>query len=406
MKTTGRFIKSFIRVLLVMIIIAAFPAVDADAGTKQQNTKGMEVSKSYVAPAQITHLYNDATGIRIVWKKSTAATAYRVYRYYTKNGEGHWVRLKTIYDTNTTSYIDKDISNNYGWVYGYVVDITTRNGDSDGRACKYIRRLKKPVLYSCKSIGNRKAYLTWSKRDVADGYQIKYSVNSDFSNRKTASVNSNQKTGFTISNLTPNTRYYFSVRSFKYRNGNKDYSGWSATKSAYISSSTSPSTAYAAFLSNKSRTVEVLHIESGIFDYATVRLNKFSYSKQKDINGDGIPELMLSNFRSVTSNTNEIMILTYSNNEVVPLVWVTGYGGYRFGAYIYQNMLVFEDSGSKNFYRQVIKIRGTYLDIMQDLYRSWDTYLINNEEVSKDSPEWYSALNAYDAGRYVSKITF
>lgn len=403
MKIIEKIINNFISALLVMIIIAAFSTVGVEAGTKQQYSKGLEMSKNYIAPARITNLYNDASGIRIVWKKSSAATSYSVYRY---RGNNEYVLLKDIYNTNITSFTDENVRDNYGSVYGYVVDITTRNGRSDGRDNKYIRRLEKPVLYSCKSIGNRKARLTWSKRNIADGYQIQYSANSDFSNGKTASVYSNKATGFNISNLTPNRRYYFRIRSFKYRNSNRDYSGWTGKKSVYISSSMSPSTAYTNYLSNRSRSVNVLHIESSRYSNDTVRLNKFYYSKQKDINGDGIPELLLSNFRSVTSKISEIMILTYSNNKVVPLVWVTGYGGYRFGAYIYKKMLVFEDSGSKEFYRHVIKISGTDLEFMQVMYREWDSYMVDYVVVGGRSSEWYNALNKYDASRYVSKITF
>ncbi|MBO5725610.1 MAG: fibronectin type III domain-containing protein, partial [Clostridia bacterium] len=65
------------------------------------------------------------------------------------------------------------------------------------------------------------------KSTQVTGYEIQYSVNSDFSDAVTKTITSYNTTSATLSELTDNTTYYVRVRTYKTVSGVKYYSGWS-----------------------------------------------------------------------------------------------------------------------------------------------------------------------------------
>ena len=71
----------------------------------------------------------------------------------------------------------------------------------------------------------------WESNAQSNGYQIRYSRNSDMENAKTITVNSKTTLSRKISELTGNKTYYVQVRSFKTYKNVDYYSGWSAKKS-------------------------------------------------------------------------------------------------------------------------------------------------------------------------------
>ena len=72
--------------------------------------------------------------------------------------------------------------------------------------------------------------VTIKKVAGAEGYQIQYSRNSNFSNGTTVSVKNNKKTVETCKRLTGSKKYYVRVRTYKEVNGKTYYSAWSAAK--------------------------------------------------------------------------------------------------------------------------------------------------------------------------------
>ncbi|MBR1416299.1 MAG: SH3 domain-containing protein [Bacilli bacterium] len=74
--------------------------------------------------------------------------------------------------------------------------------------------------------------LEWNKFTTQTmGYQIEYSLYSDFSKSKKVLITKNKSTAKTISNLKRNTKYYVRIRTYKEINGKKYYSLWSKVKS-------------------------------------------------------------------------------------------------------------------------------------------------------------------------------
>lgn len=84
---------------------------------------------------------------------------------------------------------------------------------------------------SVKSKGRKTAALKWKKSGVVKGYQIQYSTSKKFKGGKTKTTS---KTKCTIKNLKPKKIYYFRVRCYAMRNGEKVYGDWSTVKKVKV----------------------------------------------------------------------------------------------------------------------------------------------------------------------------
>ena len=76
--------------------------------------------------------------------------------------------------------------------------------------------------------------VVWNKNTAVTGYQIQYSLKSDFSSKKTVTISKNTQTSKTITGLTKRKKYYVRIRSFKTVSGTKYYSAWSTSKATTI----------------------------------------------------------------------------------------------------------------------------------------------------------------------------
>lgn len=90
-----------------------------------------------------------------------------------------------------------------------------------------------PKGTTIKSLSMQKNGFTvkWGKQAVqSTGYQIQYSLKSNFSASKTLTVKSNQTTSANITKLGYNQKYYVRIRTFKTVSGENYYSSWSSKK--------------------------------------------------------------------------------------------------------------------------------------------------------------------------------
>jgi len=80
--------------------------------------------------------------------------------------------------------------------------------------------------------GSKSFKVTWKKKSAqVTGYQIQYSLKSNFSSgNKTVTVKSYKTTSKTIKNLKDKKKYYVRIRTYKTVSGKKYYSAWSAVK--------------------------------------------------------------------------------------------------------------------------------------------------------------------------------
>ena len=90
---------------------------------------------------------------------------------------------------------------------------------------------KKTGKTSLTSIIKSKGALSirWRKGKDVTGYQVQYSLYSDFRSFKNVNVNNCRKTTTKIAGLKSNQMYYIRIRSYKVVDGKVTYSDWSKT---------------------------------------------------------------------------------------------------------------------------------------------------------------------------------
>ena len=94
---------------------------------------------------------------------------------------------------------------------------------------------KKMSLSSVKFKSKGKATVKWAKQSGISGYEIQYSVKSNFSKAKTVKAGSSTVSKV-LSGLVNKATYYVRIRSYKTVSGEKLYSDWSSAKKVKIKS--------------------------------------------------------------------------------------------------------------------------------------------------------------------------
>ena len=168
---------------------------------------------------------NQVAGIRVTWKKVVGATGYFVYR----NGK----KIVTISKGTTVTYTDKKANQN-GKKYTYKIVAKASTGNSTLSKSMSTCRVSRPVISFLKNSASRKMKVEWGRNNKASGYQVQYSLKSNFASPKTVTISKNKTVSKVIGNVTKGRKYYIRVRSFKTVSGKKYYSAWSASKTVTI----------------------------------------------------------------------------------------------------------------------------------------------------------------------------
>lgn len=87
---------------------------------------------------------------------------------------------------------------------------------------------------SVKSKRTKELQIAWKRIANAEGYQIRYSMNSTFKKAKTITVKSGTVWKKTIAGLKKGKKYYVKVRAYRILDGEKVYTRWSAKKAAKV----------------------------------------------------------------------------------------------------------------------------------------------------------------------------
>ena len=136
---------------------------------------------------------------------NNGAGGYIVYR---KAGKGKYSKLANI-NKNTISYNAADSNQ------------------------KTIMRITSSKVTKTTNKAGKKMTVKWSVNSKVGGYQIQYSVKSNFAKAKTVKVTGAKKSNVTIAKLAKK-KYYVRVRSFKKVGKTTYYSAWSTTKNVVI----------------------------------------------------------------------------------------------------------------------------------------------------------------------------
>ena len=181
-----------------------------------------------VVPAATASLTatNQATGIKLTWKKVTGANGYKVYRGSTL--------IKTITNGSTVTFADTKANTN-GTKYTYKVIAKAATGDSTLSKSVAVYRVARPAISSVTNSAASKMTVKWGKNAKATGYQIQYSTDKTFkSGTKAVTVAGASAVSKVIGSLTKSKTYYVRIRTYKTVGSAKYWSVWSAAKSVKI----------------------------------------------------------------------------------------------------------------------------------------------------------------------------
>lgn len=173
---------------------------------------------------------NANKGIKITWKKVTGATGYVIKR---QAGSGEWKSIKTITSGSTLTYTDA-YGNTNGTKYTYRVYAKAATGTSYLYRAAECYKVLRPTIKSVTNSASKKMTVKWAKNAKANGYQVQYSLKSNFSGAKSVSADKNSIVSKTIGGLTKGKKYYVRLRTYKKVGSKKYYSTWSATKTVVI----------------------------------------------------------------------------------------------------------------------------------------------------------------------------
>lgn len=109
----------------------------------------------------------------------------------------------------------------------------TVKGKGNYTGSKKVTFVINPAKQTIQKLSARTAgfYADWAQKGSATGYEIQYSVNSNFSGAKTKKLTANKPDTCTISGLSAGKKYYVRVRSYTVSGGKTYYGAWSDSKS-------------------------------------------------------------------------------------------------------------------------------------------------------------------------------
>lgn len=163
------------------------------------------------------------------WKKQTGVSGYEVSLYKGNKKVKTTVTAKTTYQFNklkaNTSYAFcvrafKTVNGNrqYGSVSRRLAVKTASNAPTGWRVIA----------------GNKSASLKWKKISGVTGYEVYMSTSKKENFKKVTTIRSASKVTYTKKKLTSNKSYYFKIRSYTTKNGQKAYSNYTSVKKVRI----------------------------------------------------------------------------------------------------------------------------------------------------------------------------
>ncbi len=192
------------------------------------DTYSFELQEILPKVSKITATQTTST-VTLKWSKVSKATGYIVYKY--NFSAKKYVKYAT---TKSNTYKFKNLS--VGKPYKFVVRAYKTKDGVTIYSDKSISTCTKPstAKITSASASKKKSTIKWKKVSGADGYQIIYSTNNKFSNKKTVNISGGSKIKKTISSLKSNKKYYFKVRAYISVNGEKVYGAYSSVVSRKI----------------------------------------------------------------------------------------------------------------------------------------------------------------------------
>ena len=162
----------------------------------------------------------------ILWSAVKGAQGYQI-QISTKDGKA-WD--KTINAKTKTSYTFKKLA--AGGTYKFRVRIYAKGIDGKWSYGAWTKAITSPTLPSGTSLtkvagGSKSFTAQWKQNKNVNGYQVQYSLKSNFSGAKTVTIKSNKTLKTTVKKLNAKKVYYVRIRTYKTISGANYFSAWS-----------------------------------------------------------------------------------------------------------------------------------------------------------------------------------
>ena len=141
-------------------------------------------------------------------------------------------RIATITSGDATAYTDAKASRSGKYVYKIVAKAPVGTSKLSKQAATY--QLARRTISSVDSKASGSATVRWNGDACSGGYELQYSVKSDFSGARTLRISGSSRTDRTIGKLRKGVRYYFRIRSVKTVSGKKYCSAWSKARAVKV----------------------------------------------------------------------------------------------------------------------------------------------------------------------------
>ena len=212
-----------------------FYKIRANVATVQSGAsaaKGM----AFVDTPDITLRVNRSTGIGLGWNRIAGATGYAIYRR-SYDGSDAWVRVATVTDNSTLTWVDTSAKPKNGTIFRYTVRALAGSDRKTLSGCRNtgrtMVRLFTPTISSAANASATSMKVAWNRNAQASGYEVRLMVNGSV--YKTYTVGGGENLAKTITGLTKGTTYKVQVRSYKKVTGvGSFYSAWSAEKNVTV----------------------------------------------------------------------------------------------------------------------------------------------------------------------------
>ena len=189
--------------------------------------------------------YQNATKTILVTvpKGANAITASDITRSYSINAQTVLIDSKAT--GGKLTYSSNDAKVNVDAAGKVTIDkkfsgtarITITAGDSNYQTVTKTINITVPKTVKLSSVKNtaaKKIKVKWKKGSEITGYQIQYSLKSNFKGAKKAIIKNEKTVSKVIKGLKKGKKYYVRIRTYKMVGGEKYFSAWSAKKKVTI----------------------------------------------------------------------------------------------------------------------------------------------------------------------------
>ena len=265
-------------------------------------------------------------------------------------------------------------------------------------------KVKTPQIKKVNNSKQNKIEITWDKIPGVCGYVIYTSDTKTIKYIKRKTVKGNLSKA--IINIGNGKSMYIKIRALKQKNGKYVYSGFSnAKKTTEIGAIW-----YQKVLKRKNGRYNVQRCFGQDLRKCVADRNEFTYYQVTDINKDGIKELILHSDINSLYDGNYILLLTYCNNKVKPLLYAGG-SGKRGGYYISGKNLIVKMGGSDFYYLGYFTIKAGNLVVTRQLQHTVEKNRIEYKHISYYNrrkityTEYLNLCQNYNTNR-LKKISF